>query len=74
MSDKMFPSDYKLYKLYKQIIKTMLVNIRSIVLLINCDISFALQVSKINPIMLVGGGEFSFRKGAGSDVFLARKI
>lgn len=73
MSDKMFPSDYKLYK---QIIKTMLVSIRSIVLLINCefDISFALQVSKINPIMLVGGGEFNFRKGAGSDVFLARKI
>lgn len=58
LSDKMFPSDYKLYK---QIIKTMLVSIRSIVLLINCefDISFALQVSKINPIMLVGGGEFT---------------
>lgn len=73
MSDKVFPSDYKLYK---QNIKTMLVSIRSIVLLINreFDISFALQVSKINPIMLVGGGEFSFRKGAGSDVFLARKI
>lgn len=47
---------------------------RSIVRLINCEfgISFALQVSKINPRMppLVGGGEFSvFEKGAGSDVF-----
>lgn len=39
----------------------MLVSTRSIVLLINCefDISFALQVSKNNPMMLVRGGEFT---------------
>lgn len=56
----------------------MLVSTRSIELLINCEfgISFALQISKINPRMLplVGGGEFSVFEKAPVLTFLMRSI